>query len=753
MAFRTASARALTCHCCRQHVLRSFIASIGIQAPTFGHTSQTNTLRARRRQERLYSTSQHQLSKEEEEAEYEEHALNEILEEVESNEAFKMRIATEARKAKEQEVEEEIEPLPLEAKVEAESLAMDEKRPPEQTTQQTTEHVPWYLQNQPPEPQQDHPFAHRQQLPELPVSPPSILQPLLEYVSKDLGMDDLSLLDLRALDPPPALGANLLMIIGTARSEKHLHVSADRLCRWLRSTHGMRPFADGLLGRNELKLKVRRKAKRSRLLSAVGAKDTGSGEVDDGIRTGWVCVNLGRVEDGELPEDVDKVQRAEGFVGFGARSQGANIVVQMMTEEKRGDVDLEKLWTGILNRAQREKNKEEKEEVDENAQTDTDTTIESQIAVTEASPEANGTTNYYPPSQTWNTGRLQQARALHTSARKLQEDILASVTQSHDNDASAESSLVATLERLVEGLKSMNHDAALKALSEGPIVPPRLTEVHFDVSGRHSSTPFLEAFYNQMPTWPKQEHWHMHIALLCHARERQLADTHTILGQLKAMDHACIVPLEKTYLLVLNALLNKSSDDRVAGHGVDIDYASPSPAHWASILKLLDSMESHGYHATSPEVLQMISDAVAAPRIINEPLPRTLEAASLVLLQSFQTAQLRQFALANKWPQFWRTWRLFPQRFLARTAAMYKILFESITRLAEENQRAAIDALRTCVPEMQQEEPPVALQGAVATAVLKALEGSEPRAKELGAGGSMGEWAVLWRKCRKEQQI
>jgi len=219
--------------------------------------------------------------------------------------------------------------------------------------------VPWYLQvQQPPAEKHESPMAARQRLPDLPEHPPSILQPLLEHVSVELGMDDLTLLDLRSLDPPPALGANLLMAIGTARSEKHLHVSADKLCRWLRSEHKLSPFADGLLGRNELKIKMRRRAKRSRLLSAVGSKNTGNSEIDEGIRTGWVCVNVGRVEGGELPEEVEKVQRQEGIIGFGARSGGCRIVVQLMTEEKRGDMDLEKLWTGILNRAQREKERD-----------------------------------------------------------------------------------------------------------------------------------------------------------------------------------------------------------------------------------------------------------------------------------------------------------------------------------------------------------------------------------------------------------
>nr|OQO30475.1 hypothetical protein B0A51_02817 [Rachicladosporium sp. CCFEE 5018] len=226
-------------------------------------------------------------------------------------------------------------------------------------------HIPWYLQQQSNAPTVESPMATRQRIPDLPDYPPALLQPLLRHVSVELGMDSLSLLDLRQLDPPPALGSNLIMIIGTARSEKHLHVSADRLCRWLRTDCKMTPYADGLLGRNELKLKMKRKAKRTRLMSAVGAKSTGEGELDDGLRTGWVCVNVGRVEDGELPEGVGKVQRAEGYVGFGAETTGCNIVVQLMTEEKREEVDLEKLWGGIINRALRDAGKESDEATSE----------------------------------------------------------------------------------------------------------------------------------------------------------------------------------------------------------------------------------------------------------------------------------------------------------------------------------------------------------------------------------------------------
>jgi len=220
--------------------------------------------------------------------------------------------------------------------------------PPEDTS------LPWYLKVPPPRRTltEVHPLAERQRLPDLPINPPPSLQGILEHISIDLGLDNLRLLDLRLVDPPPALGANLLMIIGTARSEKHLHVSADRFCRWLRSTYKLRPYADGLLGRNELKLKMRRKNRRTRLLANVGAaiKDD---NVDDGIRTGWICVRAGRVEPAVGAEVTRKI--GQDFVGFNENDEYITIVVQMFTEEKRVDVDLDGLWDDVLERAKRKR--------------------------------------------------------------------------------------------------------------------------------------------------------------------------------------------------------------------------------------------------------------------------------------------------------------------------------------------------------------------------------------------------------------
>ncbi|OAP64894.1 hypothetical protein AYL99_00866 [Fonsecaea erecta] len=259
-----------------------------------------------------------------------------------------------------------------------------------------TSAVPWYLQIEDPTPPSPiSPLLALQEIPPLPHDPPPILSPVLTHLSTQIGLDNLTLLDLRHLDPPPALGSNLLMIIGTARSVKHLNVSADRFCRWARKEYKLRPYADGLLGRNELKLKLRRKARKMKLAQSVG-NTVAMKDADDGITTGWICVNMGPIDDAVLPEMQEaaearmgieaeegqhassasptnatmtrKMQEtlaedeeeeyhnpAEEYVGFGSRTDSPRIVVQMFTEDKRVEMDLEGLWdVRNTRRAQRE---------------------------------------------------------------------------------------------------------------------------------------------------------------------------------------------------------------------------------------------------------------------------------------------------------------------------------------------------------------------------------------------------------------
>ncbi|KAL7267989.1 ATPase synthesis protein 25, mitochondrial [Rhizina undulata] len=209
-----------------------------------------------------------------------------------------------------------------EVNVEDEVEALREKA--EESTTKEEEQVPWFLRVETPKPP-SHPFAANQILPPFPENPPAALEPVLKRLSEELGILDLKILDIRPLDPPPAIGAETIMILGNARSERHLHVSADKICRWLRSEYKWAPYADGLVGRNELKLKNRRKRRRGKL----GTTEVG-GEEDEESRVGWVCVNVGK--------------------------QG--LIIQLFTPEKREEINLEELWEGALVRNERRKERE-----------------------------------------------------------------------------------------------------------------------------------------------------------------------------------------------------------------------------------------------------------------------------------------------------------------------------------------------------------------------------------------------------------
>lgn len=734
MALQRPLSTALSCQNCQRWILRSFMSAVGGQSVV--QTGQTNT------SQRPFSIAHSRRNEGREriqQAEKEEdHPLNDI------NAEFAESATTAA----------------------TESAAQGPYKPPQ------TEHLPWYLQHQSPVQPSSNPLLSRQQLPKLPDHTPPILQPLLSHLSLELGIDDLIILDLRSLDPPPALGANLLMLVGTARSEKHLHITSDRLCRWLRSAHNLRPHADGLLGRNELKLKLKRRAKRSRLLSAVGAKATAQTEVDEGIRTGWVCVNVGRVEGGEVP---GRERKMEKIVGFGPSEEGCSVVVQLLTEEKRGEVDLESLWEENMVRARKA------EVVREEGGAGREVDGMASPRETDMHNERNGSSmnsGYHQFASVSNQSVGQQVRAYHTSSRRLQatsrqqhvkpDDYFSLAAKSSrrvtpsksPHEAPALPADASKLASMVAELKSMAPNQALRVLGQNVLsasqhlsLDPEMDTDKLIPEQDDTSpevTPFLRTFYTTMPPYPTPAHWHEHIALLAHARHLGVHEIHStvLMAQLRNMQIAGLLPQERTFKLVIEAAL--APPGQIAKHD-SFEYRLSSSKIW-NILAVLEDMEACGYDPAAPDVLSLLHSAYVGPAPATQAAPAATTLNLKTAVAQLSAYRLRRVVQEGDWPSFWRTWRSYPQRFLPRSAGMYTVLFSMLGEGRMSDMRQTVEVLRTALEDMEREQPPVALEGnaELAGAVAKALEYVEPGLKDANGGegnGASREWMRWYERC------
>lgn len=644
--------------------------------------------------------------------------------------------------------------------------------------------VPWYLQAETPQTAPKS-LSERQKLPDLPELPPPILQPMLQHISVELGLDDLTLLDLRKLDPPPALGANLIMLIGTARSEKHLHVSADRLCRWLRSTHKLRPSADGLLGRNELKLKLRRKSRRAKLLGSPADENA-----DDGIRTGWVCVDIGVVESPEM--HASAISEGDGFVGFGRRTDGVRIVVQMLTEEKREEIDLERLWGGILRRSGRSEAEDGEVEV---------------VGDTEV-VEILSESNLQPSQHTaWSTVQprgfqIPPARQFHTSARKnmgvpldqQQNGILSSPQQNGQFENSELTELQRSvlsdfslgefekakqsvleycanhseltsqdflLSQLKAFLESISENQAIACLGEGYL---------------HGNTTFMKCFKDavagvEQPGHLPSTRWDHVFWLSFYARDighpwfttlniTKLFSTF----KKRKFDNSDIS--DEYYHKIIRTLLEPSQ-------GISYKSYAPTRVHARIVSKVIKTMHRRDHKILTEEMFltlqeateraadldiptvqpeATINDSFELPTMPMGPIQRRIHTLMMNLeLPPFSDESrmrlMHIYARNGHWIAFWDIWRLPLRQAKPQSAEMYAYMF---IRVAETgHQKACMKTLRTWIENLVREDCPVKLEGDVAEAVKACLLVASPDVEEeaIRDPRAPGEWASLWRKC------
>ncbi|KAH0146960.1 hypothetical protein KCU67_g12034, partial [Aureobasidium melanogenum] len=407
----------------------------------------------------------------------------------------------------------------------------------------------------------------------------------------------------------------------------------------------------------------------------------------------------------------------------------------MMTDEKRGQIDLETLWSGILKRSIKAKTDKD-QEVD-----DAEKRVRSGMLL-EESTDTPGAYRYRPHAADYPSG--QQARAYHSSSKhSTQQGAQISTTSQiiPQSDRSIQSAVI--MNHMVDHLKTMSTNEAHRALGNN--------------STDQESTPFLRAFYSAMPRFPETTHWHAHISLHCHAvRSGHCGYSSTCLIQdLESMRMACLVPDEKCYLAVLEAImlpcLGKNTVAQVYMDRITLRRA----------LAVLDRMFEDGYDPLSNLVCQILYQATSTrPTMVEESqlpvndksIPTYQQPSRLhQLTTALSVYALRTSAQNAAWSEFWDTWRSMPCRMSARSSDMYVIMFEQI---AETNSRKdAMNALRQCVPEMLREQPAVRLGGQVAAAILRCLLVAEPRAEKMAREGNRGEWAVLWLRCAKALEV
>ncbi|KAK2753270.1 ATPase synthesis protein 25 mitochondrial [Arachnomyces sp. PD_36] len=617
------------------------------------------------------------------------------------------------------------------------------------------EHVPWYLQVETPDLPQT-PQAARQDLPPLPDNPPPILEDVLQHISVDIGLDDLVLYDLRKLDPPPALGANLIMIIGTARSVKHLNVSADRLCRWLRSKYKLQPDADGLLGRNELKIKLRRKARRAKLASAAG---NSLDNHDDGITTGWICVNAGVVED--THSEAPKKQQDKNFVGFGEAVQGTRIVVQMLTEEKRADIDLEGLWSTAIDRKSRRDAKLSGTQSD--APLDEVGAAHDNKAVSSSDRDLRGT------HRLRNSIDQGQRRSMHTCGRlqgpdsTLRSDIsIPNIKPSQPNSRIAgksESSTTSvpqasTIAPLFQYLSDLPEDEAIQQLGRGP--------------NDHNSTQFLDIFYKTLTQTDESGFALNELELI----RRAVALHHPAYTKHHLFEHfnECLISgydlSEHQMWQIMDTLLLPQPQN--ADRNSPILRIPESDVNLA--LKVLDHMSLRGmniltgriisslYRASSFQVPVHSQNRVSgkkSPQIDpreaqlvrnrQQKLERTLEGPNTRWEADDFINLLRGRSNQGDYQSYMDIWGKIALLGIPRTEKLYTFFFKA--HAEQGNQRICLDILSLWPAMMERESPRVPLRGELAKTVMACILVADPDITQNAEENPGAELPSLWKRC------
>lgn len=576
-------------------------------------------------------------------------------------------------------------------------LAEDAKGEARETTD--SEESPWYLQEEPPR----HPtlVPELQPLPEIPQNTPAILGDLVKCLAEDMGLDELNLMDLRSLDPPAALGPSLIMLFGTARSERHLHISAGRLKSWLRKK-GFNAHADGLIGRKDFKIALRRRQRKAKLLG------TTPSPAESGLTTRWICMNLGTIEyqsTEEMPFESDNGT----MTGFGVRQTGGTtIVVQMFTESKRKEMELELLWSRIL------------------ARRGNKALVEDDLEYVEANTDPNELSIFTEGGSSKVVARPSQRRFFSTSCRRTSLHNESNQVTNPSTPTPASSSVdivldpvkdlgakIKELEQLQVDFSRLPHSTAIETLS--PLDDDRQSQ-------------WMTQWNTALNYLAPEQSWRFRLWLVANGRKLGIhAFTLRYLRDLvEEMELLGIICDRSQFLELLQSIYLKDPQNN-----------SPVAEQSDLALNVLNIMFERGQPIIATDVFISLLESLArtnTPSDEKKHLQTVLEKFMLqadlpYLGEEGVIRLLDAYAAQNNWDRWWDVWRMAPQHGLPRSKDLYVHMWS--TMAASQHQRRCREALRSYFFEMLHEQPPVMPEGAVKDALEACIRVADPDSEEL----------------------
>lgn len=591
-----------------------------------------------------------------------------------------------------------------------------------------SEEAPWYLQEEPPR----HPtlVPELQPLPEIPQNTPAILGDLVKCLAEDMGLDDLNLMDLRSLDPPAALGPSLIMLFGTARSERHLHISAGRLKSWLRKK-GFNADADGLIGRKDFKIALRRRQRRAKLLG------TTPSPAESGLTTRWICMNLGTIEyqsTEEMPFESDN-----GIMtGFGVRQTGGTtIVVQMFTESKRKELELELLWSRIL------------------ARRGNKLLVEDDLEYAEANTHPNEVSIFTEGGSSKVITKPSQRRFFSTSCRRLSPPEKSNQVTNPSTPTPASSSVDILLDPVKDLAAKVAELEKLRADFSGFPFPAGVEALSPLDDGRQSR--WVEQWNAAIKHLAPEQSWPFRLWLAAAGRKLgiqayTLGNLHDLVEEMELLGIMCE---RGQYLELLQAVyLDQPASNTFLAEQSDL------------ALKILHIMFERGESIIATDVFVSLLESLARTNspskekgYLQSVLEKFMLQADLPYIGDEGVIRLLDaYASQDNWDRWWDVWRMAPQHGVPRSQSLYIHMWT--TMAATQNQRRCREALRSYFFEMLNEQPPVKPEGAVKKAMEACMLVADPQARELAeklivtdertARAVEAEFVHMWRVLNPE---